>query len=248
MDQLEKTKKSKKWRRLSTFLIVTILTIIILLLIFAVLFTGEKTTTIYPTDDIGLGRSSSDIPSNNSEYAAVRNDYGAGGGIYEWDALIKFEISLPSDAEIKSATLKLYYCYWWDNNPAGRNLNLYRVTSDWNETNSTWKNQPSYAPLPSCNSTVPTSYGWMNWDVTNDVKSFVSGQATNYGWKITDETYWGTVNIPVTRFQTKEYGENIPSLEITTKNMKLLESPWFIALIILLIISMLVLLWKRTRN
>jgi hypothetical protein len=54
----------------------------------------------------------------------------------------------------------------------------------------------------------------MSWDVTSDVQSFINGINPNYGWKITDENYWGSGNIPYCLFKTKETGVNIPYLEI----------------------------------
>ena len=60
---------------------------------------------------------------------------------------------------------------------------------------ATWNNQPSYATTSSAYSYVPSSPGtWMEWDVTSDVGDFVSGTYTNYGWKITDKTYYGGSN------------------------------------------------------
>ena len=59
----------------------------------------------------------------------------------------------------------------------------------------------------------------MIWDVSSDVQDFVDETETNYGWKITDENYWGSVNIPVTSFHSKEYGSFIPYLEIETTSI-----------------------------
>lgn len=56
----------------------------------------------------------------------------------------------------------------------------------------------------------------MEWNVTKDVQMFLNGEA-NYGWKITDENYWGNVNIPITYFKSKESGDHIPFLEIKIK-------------------------------
>jgi len=54
----------------------------------------------------------------------------------------------------------------------------------------------------------------MIWDVTEDVVDFIKGIKENYGWKITDEKYWGGSNIPYIFFRSKEYGDYIPYLEI----------------------------------
>jgi len=192
--------------------------ILLLSLLSMVIFQTEttKATDIYvniePIDDSVIFYGNND-PHGNLEYMTVRN--AGGGGIYEVDSLVKFSLSsIPDDATIISATLKLYYFEYNDNSPAGRNLNLYRITGDWNEETLGWGNRPSYASQPTTSATVPGSYGWMSWDVTTDVQGFVSGSFSNYGWKITDENYWGGGNIPVVKFQTKEHESYIPYLKI----------------------------------
>jgi nitrous oxidase accessory protein NosD len=179
--------------------------------------TASSTTIFYPTDDTILDKgSSSQIPAGNNTFMVVRNAYGAGGDTFQVDTLIKFNLSTLHNIHVLSAVLSLYYYDWDDNDPTDRPLNIYRVTSDWNETTATWSNQPTYAPQPTTYDVVPSSYGWMSWNVTNDVQLYIDNLATNYGWKITDENIWGNVNIPQTYFYSKEYGESIPALEIIT--------------------------------
>ena len=185
--------------------------------------TQSLVNILYPTDDTVLDKGSSDPNHSDGAYPliVIRNEYGAGGyDIFEADGLVKFDISLLHNAVISSATLHLYYFEWDDNNPAGRPLNLYRITSNWDEDTARWNNQPTYAPQPIAYATVPSSYEWMSWNVTNDVQLFINRQANNYGWKITDETYWGDGNIPQTCFRTKEYGNYIPYLEIVVSNQQ----------------------------
>ncbi|UCF11744.1 MAG: DNRLRE domain-containing protein [Thermoplasmatales archaeon] len=173
------------------------------------------TDTFYPIDDTFIDKpDGTNLPRGDYEYMIIQNEYGATPG-WQIDSLITFDISsVPSDSIILSAELKLYYHQWYANNPAGRQLNLYKITSDWDEETATWNNQPSYASQPTTSSPVPSSTGtWMEWDVTEDIKDFVSGQETNYGWKVTDENYWGTFDIPQTFFRTKE-SSYVPYLEI----------------------------------
>ena len=54
----------------------------------------------------------------------------------------------------------------------------------------------------------------MKWDVTSDMLDFIDGSEINYGWKLTDENYWGKTDIPWTCFRSKEYGDFIPYLEV----------------------------------
>lgn len=144
----------------------------------------------------------------------VNNMYGA-SPIYERDSLIIFDLSeIPSNAIITSATLNLYYYLWVDNNPVGRTIKCHRVTSTWDEDTTTWNNRPTYDSTATSSATVPGTYAWMQWDVTEDVLDMVSGTVTNYGWEMRDDTYWGGFDIPLTLFRTKENSNNHPYLEI----------------------------------
>ena len=202
--------------------IIVSLVILTLVTSFLVVFTINKVKAadayadFYPTDDTFIYKPVPDSNQGWKDHMVTRNAYGAeGSDIYQDDILVRFDISSISlGTAIISATLNLYYYQYADNNPVGRELNLYRVTSDWDENTVTWDTQPSYASSPTTYSTVPSSYDWMSWDVSDDIQSYVNGENPNYGWKITDENYWGTGNIPITYFRTKEYGEFIPYLEV----------------------------------
>lgn len=167
----------------------------------------------YPSDDAKIMYRS---PSGNygSSTSLLTRNMGSGSG-WAVDSLLKFDLSiLPSGCSIQSSELKLYYYHWHDNNPAGRDLNCYRATSNWDEGTVTWNNQPSYASQITTSTAVPSSFGWMNWDVTDDVQGFADNDFSNYGWKITDETYWGGGNIPITYFYSKEYGSYTPEIVV----------------------------------
>ncbi|UCF11823.1 MAG: DNRLRE domain-containing protein, partial [Thermoplasmatales archaeon] len=91
---------------------------------------------------------------------------------------------------------------------------------NWEEETVTWNSQPSYASQSTTYANVPSVTGvWMEWDVTSDVLDFLSGMQVNCGWKLTDETHWGTFDIPQTWWRSKEYGYNIPRLEIHGNNI-----------------------------
>ena len=182
------------------------------------------TYTFYPTGDTCISKYPTEADSNHGlrEDLHIRNTYGAGGNDnYQVDVLTKFDVSsIPVDTTIISATLNYYYFGWYDNNPASNDLNLYKITSDWEEEIVTWNTQPTYASLPTDYSTVPSSTGlWMDWDVTTDVQDFVDGTESNYGWKITDETYWGSFDIPVIFLYSRENSTYIPYLEIETADI-----------------------------
>lgn len=176
-------------------------------------FTGN---IFYPTDDSNIVQGYPDNTPGNNVYMTIVNEDGGSGTGCACDALVKFDISsLPSDGILISAICRLYYYDWGDNNPAGRPLTCRRITSDWDEATVTWNTQPSYASIPTTSTPVPSSPGtWIEWDVKSDVEAFIDGTYDNFGWKISDETPWGWLNIPRTRTRSKEYGTNIPELEV----------------------------------
>ena len=173
--------------------------------------------TFYPSDDSWVSHDESNVPKGDSVDFLIRNEYGFGGSPgWAVDSLVKFDISsIPKGTIINSAKLKLFYYKYRDNNPGGRELNVYKVISDWDENTVTWDTQPIYHSIPTTSSSVPSSIGsWMEWDVTNDVQDFIDRTVTNYVWKITDENYWGKTWIPIIHFRSKEYSSNLPYLEI----------------------------------
>jgi len=187
--------------------------------------------TFYPTED---GYIKHDAPNANMnyDYFRVRNEYGGYGSPgWEMDGLIRFDISsLPAKANIISAKLYIYYYDWDSTNPVNRPVRLYRATSDWSEDTVTWNTQPSYAPQSSSSATMPNHFDWVMWDVTNDIKDFIKGEVTNYGWKVTDDNYWGDFYIPEPLFYTKESINHIPYLEVefTKSRSKDIINPLFL--------------------
>lgn len=168
--------------------------------------------TLFPTDDALIRETT---PDDNFGSTIQLNFRSFQGG-RNWQNLIKFDLSqIPSNVEIASAKMYLYYYTWKDNNPGGDIISLYRTLEDWNEDSVTWNNQPSVEAESSCQSIVPSTAGnWMTWDVTKDVVNFISGDEYNFGWLLKDDTYWGGVDIPIGRFYSKDYGEFSPYLEI----------------------------------
>jgi hypothetical protein len=175
--------------------------------------------TFQPTDDTYIIGHWPDMIRGDNEYIATQNKYGATPN-WGCDILIKFDISeIPKSHRIDSATLYLYYYAWTENNPAGRPLTVYKVIEDWSEDTVTHNTQPVSEEVVSPSANIPDFHGtWMTLDLTEDVKIFHKGEKTNYGWKIMDETYWGTFDIPAAYFYSKESGnENYhPYLEIRT--------------------------------
>ena len=178
----------------------------------------EGVIIFHPTDDTYVILHKPTSIRGHLDNMYIQNHYGAGGAP-NWgcDMLIKFDLSsIPPGTLINSATLKIYYYKYAFNSPAGNDLTLHRVTSDWDEDTACGNNKPSYTPEVTSSAIVPGSPGfWLEWDVTSDVQDFIDGQEINYGFQIIDDEYWGAANIPVSLFRSKEYGSLIPYLDIT---------------------------------
>ena len=97
---------------------------------------------------------------------------------------IKFNTtSIPSDAKIISAEL---YLYMYDPPKTNQEFEAYRVLSEWNEHNLTWINQPDFEEKSSSTTTIQAlpSEKWICWEITEDVRTWHSGAAHNYGTMI----------------------------------------------------------------
>jgi hypothetical protein len=170
----------------------------------------KQRAVLVPTDDTTVDQYQPNYNHGSMANVIVRR----GGTGYELDALLKFDISsVPVGSTIISATVGMYYWHWNDADPVGRSLRMHRITSDWNEPNTTWSNRPSYDPNVTSSSTVPASYDWMEWDVTGDVQDFVNTTYPNYGWWIRDPS--GGL-FPMIYFRSKDYSDAdyYPYLEV----------------------------------
>ncbi len=126
--------------------------------------------------------------------------------------LIYFNLSsIPKNAKIESAELRLYYTC--GSNDQNDKYQICRLTEDWNEyyLNRSWiysRNRPLHV-CSGIKSSVPSSSGWMTWNITNDVKGFVNGSYKNYGWvvKFYSSDGWSY-------FKSREASNNQPQLII----------------------------------
>ena len=170
----------------------------------------------YPSDDTYVSQSSPTAVGGSGTAMAVRNAVGWGGAKYQWDSLIKFDLSaLPPGEPTDTATLYLYCYLHGGSSPAGRELTCRKVMNGWTEGQVTWNTRPSSGPQVTGTATVPETPGnWMAWDVTSDVQAFAGGVEMNHGWAISDEVAWGMTDIPFVHFRTKEYGSFSPYLEV----------------------------------
>ena len=100
---------------------------------------------------------------------------------YAW---IKFNLAgcaLPAGAQVDSATLTLQMTASMN----GRTISVSEATGAWAEGTLTWNTQPAVAATPT-DTFSGTGTGTKTVDVGPDVADWVSGVATNYGWRLAD--------------------------------------------------------------
>jgi hypothetical protein len=67
-----------------------------------------------------------------------------------------------------------------------------------------YNTRPSKSTNVSATKNVPSSPGvGMSWELTEDVQQYIDDPASNFGWEIMDETYWGWYDVPVAYFKPK---------------------------------------------
>ncbi len=97
-------------------------------------------------------------------------------------SLIKCSMtSLPSNATITGAKLRVYLITSCDSAGTSRTIRTYRITSNWSESSVTWNNKPGYGSAYGSRSIVHGDWGWYEFDVTGLVKAWHNGTYTNQG-------------------------------------------------------------------
>ncbi|PIT92873.1 MAG: hypothetical protein COU08_00115 [Candidatus Harrisonbacteria bacterium CG10_big_fil_rev_8_21_14_0_10_42_17] len=106
------------------------------------------------------------------------------------------------------------------NDTVGKSYGSHRILVDWAEGTVTWNTPGSTAGTHFVSTTTETvtvtATGSYNWNVTSDVADFVSGNATNYGWRVIWSSNTSGTNKRVD-FGTKENitSDNRPVLSVT---------------------------------
>ena len=190
--------------------------------------TGFKTCTItaYPTG------STADIDAYVKQDASTSN-FGAVSDLSvqtrstrNWRAFIRFDLAkcspaIPAGAQVKVATLRLYL---FSAPTSDRSYEARRVVAPcpeglgtcWGETTLTWNNQPGAAAATDTRTVCALCQNtYQDWTVTTDVQGFVSGSATNYGWRIGDVTEDGASILGKFRAREVNAATTSPQLVIT---------------------------------
>ncbi len=136
------------------------------------------------------------------------------------DGVVRFDISsIPSGSTITSATLTLVATAV-GSAASVKNYGAHRILADWTEGTVTWNTPGSTSGTHYASSATQTvavsTTGSYSWNVASDVASFVSGSATNYGWRIIWSSNTSGTNKQVS-FGTKENvtSGNRPVLSVT---------------------------------
>jgi len=155
---------------------------------------------------------------SNGELSVVRGRYTRAGGHISWcGALIRFDFSeIPPGSEILEARLFLYHYSVW-----GEQISIHRMLKNWTELGATWWepcegcnpwwqgwSQGNYVSSPTFSERVTGIEKWFGWDVTGDVKAFLSG-TSNDGWFLKSAETTGT-DLTSASFYSKD--SNNPTL------------------------------------
>ncbi len=208
-------------------LLVFLLSVGLALAVLSTYITVSGTFTVKPPTTINLSsvadsfieEENSDDNNGNEQFLYAKSDENDNKR-----SLLKFGLpSLPAEAIIVSANLYLNYWEHGTNDPVHRNYWIYRITSDWTEDGVTWNKKDSingwtpggeYTEINGSSISIPASYGWVRFNITDMVSEWYSG-TDNYGVLIKDELedasgwgYW-------TKFRSKDYDGLDPYLEVT---------------------------------
>lgn len=98
-------------------------------------------------------------------------------------SLLRFDItSLPSNAVIQSATLRVYYMGYRDYPNRVNTITAYRINGSWTELGVTWNNKPGPgAAYGSVDIPANTNWGWRELDMQALVQGWVNGSIANQG-------------------------------------------------------------------
>lgn len=131
---------------------------------------------------------------------------------------VKFDVascSIPSTAEVKTATLTLYMSAA---PTASRTYGAWKVTASWLEVDPgglDWGAQPAVAGAATSTTATGTAVGDKTWNVLADLDADAE-RTSHFGWRIRDQTE-SSATAHASTFRTREWGTAAqrPRLTIT---------------------------------
>ncbi len=185
------------------------------------------TKTIQPDSVQG---SDADIRQQNptSNYSTATNStIGRSSGYYARSCL-KFDLgSIPPNATITNADLKLYY-YSGTTTTAPMDISVHEIINSWIENSVSWNKRDSATNWTTAGGDydsqeiatftgITSTYGWYTWNITSLAQGWYNGAIANNGLLLRSPSESGTTNIS-RKFYTSDYSTNItqrPQLVIT---------------------------------
>lgn len=120
-------------------------------------------------------------------------------------ALVRFTLpTIPAGCQVSSAKLRLFAT----SATPGRTLRVQALTSPWNETTVTWRDQPGTTAYAA---TATSGPGWVEWTVTTQVNAMYSG--ANNGLRVRDAAEDSTG--AEQNFASRDSGTSKPQLTVT---------------------------------
>jgi hypothetical protein len=97
-------------------------------------------------------------------------------------SLVRFDLSsLPSDATIVQATLRLLLVNSCDMGERVHDVTAYRIDGSWSESSVTWNTKPGFAEAYGSASIPSRTWDWYSLDVIDLVQGWVGGSFPNHG-------------------------------------------------------------------
>jgi hypothetical protein len=160
----------------------------------------------------------SSFPTTNYGNETVFVVGAASSGAVNITSYVQFS-NLTLNGNVTSAYLFLYKAGGIGSNHI---VNLYRVTSEWNESNITWNNQPIVNGY-IWDSKVMNANGWYSWNITNLLRGWLNGSYSNYGMYLNfTSPALGTWNF--SSFSSREYGgEYVPRILVVYESAEFIS-------------------------
>jgi len=145
-------------------------------------------------------------PDNN--YGSAHSLITSYNSVYRW-SLTRFDLSsLPGEAQIDTAVLKVYL--YGSSGDASVPTMAARITGDWTESGVKWNNRPMFDESTGVTTNIDTATGYKSWDITEIVRGWQNNDFSNYGLALGH----GSGNYSRS-FRSREYASNHPKLSIT---------------------------------
>lgn len=122
--------------------------------------------------------------------------------------------AIPTDAIVQTAQVRLTVASLV---LATRTIDLRRAVAAWTEAGVTWNTQPAAAGLVIGSASVTDGQAAVtviSWTATSDVQSYVTGAATDFGFRLSDSAEGVALGV-VLSFSSREAASGRPQLVVT---------------------------------